>query len=133
MRSGEKAKARIAELLKQRGPRRSGQVLGDCIDWSTITERTWNTFFSNIYITGDGCWNWLAGTRAGYGRFEVRGKEWRAHRWSYCAIRGSIANGMDLDHECENTICVNPWHLTQRTRAQHQKITKERIKQREKS
>ncbi|WP_397517792.1 HNH endonuclease signature motif containing protein [Rhodococcus oxybenzonivorans] len=33
-----------------------------------------------------------------------------AHRAAYEAFRGSIPDGMTLDHLCERRSCVNPWH-----------------------
>lgn len=34
-----------------------------------------------------------------------------AHRVTYTLLRGRIPEGMELDHLCRNTTCVNPWHL----------------------
>jgi hypothetical protein len=67
----------------------------------------------------DGCWQWLGAlNERGYALFEAsvtRGSK-RAHRWSYEFYRGSIPDGLTLDHLCCNKACVNPWHLEPVTR-----------------
>lgn len=61
------------------------------------------------------CWVWqgslvpTAGT--GYGRINVRGKAMLAHRAAYEEWIGPIPEGLEIDHHCENTRCVNPDHL----------------------
>lgn len=64
----------------------------------------------------DGCWEWLGSrTSNGYGRHQMRGKHWMAHRAAYVLLVGPIADGMQLDHLCRNRGCVNPEHLEQVT------------------
>lgn len=63
-----------------------------------------------------GCWLWLAADNgAGYGMFYVRSSGIRrgilAHRLAYELLVGPIPDGLQLDHLCRNTICVNPAHL----------------------
>jgi len=120
----------LAKFQKVRPTRKSGEVHGDCLDWSQIQEVTWEAFFKNVEFTSE-CWVWHGGIRKGYGRFESKKKEWRAHRWSYCAFIGPIPAGHDIDHMCENTRCVNPWHLQPLTRSQHNILTKMRIKEKD--
>lgn len=58
-----------------------------------------------------GCWLWLRASRPeGYGRFQV-GRETAAHRVSYVLHRGPIPEGLEIDHLCRTTACVNPDHL----------------------
>jgi len=65
-----------------------------------------------------GCWLWLGEVNsAGYGRI-ARGNPhygYRtrilAHRASYEIAKGSIPDGMELDHLCRVRSCVNPDHL----------------------
>jgi hypothetical protein len=60
----------------------------------------------------DGCWEWTGSRWArGYGRFYVDGRRQSAHRWGYEHLRGPISEGLELDHLCRNTWCVNPKHL----------------------
>ena len=57
------------------------------------------------------CWQWLGPTQCGYG-FVWRGRSGRyAHRVVYERERGSIPDGMTLDHLCRNRDCVNQDHL----------------------
>lgn len=65
-----------------------------------------------------GCWVWHAAVSPGpppgkwpYGIMQFNGKMQMAHRVSYQLHRGPIAEGMQLDHLCRNTRCVNPAHL----------------------
>jgi hypothetical protein len=69
--------------------------------------------FEGKLVPGPGdCWTWQGNRdRDGYGRFKVRGTEWRAHRWSYTYHVSDIPDGLQLDHLCRNRSCVNPHHL----------------------
>ena len=72
-----------------------------------IPERFW----PKVDKTGE-CWVWKAAkTRAGYGVFHVGGSGISAHRVAYELMVGPIPDGLQLDHLCENTSCVNPDHL----------------------
>jgi len=60
-----------------------------------------------------GCILWLGRVDGkGYGRLaNVKGKTGGAHRITYEAAYGPIPAGLDLDHLCRVTRCVNPRHL----------------------
>ncbi len=80
----------------------------------TLPQRFWNKicmsgthFYNNIQ-----CWEWLACSNPnGYGQFKLNGKKEYAHRLSYEDKHGIIPVGLELDHLCRNTSCVNPQHL----------------------
>lgn len=46
-----------------------------------------------------------------YGAVTVARKSYSAHRVMYTICYGQIPEGMDVDHMCENTRCINPYHL----------------------
>lgn len=59
-----------------------------------------------------GCWEWQRALSGhGYGNVSVNGKNLPAHRFVFERHRGPIPAGMELDHLCRNTRCVNPDHL----------------------
>lgn len=67
-------------------------------------------------IPFSGCWIWLGAlTKKGYGVLtrgtRERHKALAAHRYFYALYRGSIPDGLQLDHLCRVRCCVNPWHL----------------------
>lgn len=74
----------------------------------SVEERFW----SKVEKTEDGCWLWR-GTqvRNGYGHFWLDGKGRIAHRVAYEWHVGPIPEGMEIDHRCRHTDCVNPAHL----------------------
>ena len=61
---------------------------------------------------GTPCWVWTAyRLRGGYGQFGSGPTRWYAHRLAYTLERGSIPDGLTLDHLCRNRPCVNHEHL----------------------
>jgi hypothetical protein len=59
-----------------------------------------------------GCWLWTGcANRFGYGRFRIDGHMRVAHRVVYEAHKGSVPDGLVLDHLCRVRCCVNPDHL----------------------
>lgn len=67
-------------------------------------------FWAKVEKT-DTCWNWTGTTSNGYGQYWLDGKGHRAHRLSYAYAHGPIPEGMQIDHQCHNKLCVNPDHL----------------------
>lgn len=73
-------------------------------------------FAAKIALTDSGCIEWIAGTNGvGYGFLRLAPSEGSrkiyAHRWSYEHHVGPIPDGLQIDHLCRNTLCVNPAHL----------------------
>lgn len=59
-----------------------------------------------------GCWLWTgACDRKGYGKVQVSGVAWYAHRASFALHRGPIPDGMHVLHKCDTPACINPNHL----------------------
>lgn len=68
----------------------------------------------------DECWIWTGTAPDGYGQFRVGAKKVKAHRFAYALASGQpIAPGIQIDHRCHNTICVNPSHLREATNKQN--------------
>lgn len=60
----------------------------------------------------DACMLWAgAKSQNGYGQFYVGGTRRPAHRWYFEQVRGTVPEGLELDHLCRWRSCVNPWHL----------------------
>lgn len=69
-------------------------------------------FQQRVKIEDNGCHVWTGGLIGGYGQFSpVRGTTLYAHRIAYEYAKGAIPEGLQIDHLCRNTRCVNPEHL----------------------
>ena len=78
-----------------------------------IQERFWSKVNKQ---TDNGCWLWTGEKLKGYGRFRFwvaakKSKRVYAHRFAWEQVRGSIPDGMQIDHLCRVRSCVNPDHL----------------------
>lgn len=84
----------------------------------TPEDRFW---MKTLYGEPDDCWFWI-GALSGkvgkkYGKLFIGRDDWGrtvteyAHRFSYMLHVGEIPFGMEIDHLCNNTECVNPHHL----------------------
>lgn len=70
-------------------------------------------FFEKVKQLDD-CWVWTASCDGkGYGKFYANPTDGlvSAHRFSYELHLGQIPAGLELDHLCRNSSCVNPYHL----------------------
>lgn len=82
-----------------------------------ITRQIWMRFLSYTAM-GAPCycqgaphrtWLWLGKRdKDGYGEFWWKGRDYRAHRFAYIALRGSIPDDLVPDHVCRIPGCVNP-------------------------
>lgn len=84
-----------------------------------VRRRTINTpliRFMNAYIDNgsENCYLWIKSKyNNGYGRFEVNGKYYLAHRVSYEHYYGYKPSSKEVVmHKCDNPSCVNPFHLS---------------------
>jgi hypothetical protein len=72
-------------------------------------------FWTKVDAVGP-CWAWTGG-RSG-GRYGMYRRQY-AHRIAYEQLVGPIPDGLELDHLCRNTLCVNPDHLEPVTHAEN--------------
>lgn len=70
-------------------------------------------FWAKVHRVNDAtsCWNWLAGTQDGYGKFNDGIRNERAHRVAYRLTYGAIPKGQLIRHRCDNRKCCRPDHL----------------------
>lgn len=68
----------------------------------------------------ESCWLWTGAQKIdGYGTCYYKGTNHQAHRVSWELLRGPIAPGLFVLHECDNPPCVNPEHLKVGTQKQN--------------
>lgn len=80
-------------------------------------EKVKNRINRSVDVGENGCWNWKksANPRTGYGQTTLRifGKyvNLGIHRCSWMCNYGSISEGKQVLHKCDNILCCNPEHL----------------------
>lgn len=87
-----------------------------CLQCHKASRQTIDELFWNHVVMDDSdpdlCWKWNGKIHTrGYGIFTFRGKEQYAHRHSLSLHNGSIPDGLQALHKCDNPPCCNPRHL----------------------
>jgi hypothetical protein len=86
-----------------------------------LDEKKRETFWDKVDKRGPTeCWIWKGATTNGRGRFKLGGRSRPVAPVAYViAHEQEIPSGYDVDHTCQNRLCVNPAHLSLATRAQN--------------
>lgn len=88
--------------------------LADYVPFERVTDEDLlkARIFNKCRMSDTGCWLWQGAIGSGgYGVFNYRQFDQRAHRASYMIFRGEIPAGMKVLHACDTPACVNPAHL----------------------
>jgi len=85
---------------------------------ATVTE----CFLRKITKQHNGCWIWIGattmlGSHRNFPYVNFAGKQ--SHRVAWELFRGAIPRGLEIDHLCKITNCVNPTHLEPVTRLEN--------------
>lgn len=76
-----------------------------------LSYRQKDRFWSLVHKT-EGCWLWCGQILdEGYGRVEIHGKNFQAHRISFFLTNGFDPGEQLVLHECDIRRCVKPDHL----------------------
>lgn len=106
--------------IAKRNDTRAGQIKGQAIRFISGHQFKVRTilppeerFWPKVDKRGPNeCWPWLASNdQHGYGAFWTGEYLTKAHRFSYSLANGSIPDGIDILHRCDNPSCCNPDHL----------------------
>lgn len=77
-----------------------------------MTRRDYIHVLRRTYVTSKGCWIWRGSKHdKGYARVYFKGKMYSGHRFMYELFRGNVPNGLEMDHSCKVTSCINPYHV----------------------
>lgn len=72
-----------------------------------------------------GCWNWVGSIVKSYGRFygdEDTVGTWVAHRLTWHLFQAGHEKHQELDHRCNNPVCVCPLHLQAVSRSENNEL-----------
>ncbi len=86
--------------------------------------------FIRFYVVdrSTGCWVWTGSTNGKYPVFPLsRREKVYAHRFSYETFVAPIPRGLEIDHQCNNKLCVNPDHLKPMTHQENYRRWSETI------
>lgn len=86
------------------------------------SEKDRERFLKNVQKDEGGCWRWCSGRFSdGYAAFCLRGRTLLAHRVSLLLFteKKEFTAGLVVCHSCRNKDCVNPEHLSEKTKSEN--------------
>ncbi len=93
---------------------------------SLVIQRFWakTAISDTLAFNGTPCRIWTGAqvdrTRPNpYGRYCAKGRWWVAHQFAYVLTHGEIPTGLEIDHLCCRSLCVEPTHLEAVTRCEN--------------
>jgi len=85
---------------------------GDFLSYQERYEETKIKRFMAKVIESDGCWEWMGPVnKDGYGKYCVHSRKVFAHRFVWESEYGTIPDGLEVCHSCDNPKCVRLDHL----------------------
>lgn len=123
-----KARSRPPRIARRhlKTPRIEVPQVSSIYDHPQGEERTLAVLEQRTDRSGE-CWLWTGSKfPRGYGKFYLGGQQTYAHRASYEAHNGRIADGLMVLHSCDTPGCVNPAHLRAGTHEDNMRDRQER-------
>lgn len=106
------------ERLKKLRKKNMLETIAPSIPASDKREALWRKIIAHTASPDPvtGCWEWQKGTSGngrggGYGRVYFDGQMIAVHRAVYLIVHGYLHKRQQVDHTCNNRLCVNPDHL----------------------
>lgn len=77
-----------------------------------LTSKQVDRFWSKVAMMPSGCWEWVVPLhKRGYANFSIGPKMYWSHRVAYKLYYLEDPGHLNVLHRCDNTKCVNPFHL----------------------
>jgi HNH endonuclease len=107
-------------VLPRSRNRQSRFIRGHSFGRPPLTEAAIIQRFWARVVRGEGCWGWTGWLRKADQRPIYRARY--AYVWSYELTIGPVPPGYICHHVCENSQCVNPYHIQLMTQGEHLKL-----------